>query len=243
MAQEGAERPLAGQYALVTGASRGIGAATAKALAAAGAHVVLTARNAKLLEQVEDEIHESGGSATIAPLDLSEPDAIARLSVAMANRWDKLDILVISAAYLPQLGPVTQIDPKNFNQAITTNLLATQAILAGFDPLLKRSEDARVVGLTSSVGTKPRAYWGAYAATKAALETLLDCYAQEVERISSIRVAVIDPGATRTDMRARAYPGEDPLTLKTPEVVADRIVDLLQTDFATMHRERVEAAG
>lgn len=243
MAQEGAERPLAGQYALVTGASRGIGAATAKALAAAGAHVVLTARNAKLLEQVEDEIHESGGSATIAPLDLSEPDAIARLSVAMANRWDKLDILVVSAAYLPQLGPVTQIDPKNFNQAITTNLLATQAILAGFDPLLKRSEDARVVGLTSSVGTKPRAYWGAYAATKAALETLLDCYAQEVERISSIRVAVIDPGATRTDMRARAYPGEDPLTLKTPEVIADRIVDLLQTDFATMHRERVEAAG
>jgi len=240
MAQDGGKGPLAGQYALVTGASRGIGSATAKTLAAAGAHVVLTARNAKLLEQVEDEIHESGGSATIAPLDLGEPDAIARLAVAMANRWDKLDILVISAAYLPQLGPVTQIDPKNFNQAITTNLLATQALLAGFDPLLKRSEDARVIGLTSSVGTKSRAYWGAYAATKAAFETLLDCYAQEVERISSVRVAVIDPGATRTDMRARAYPGEDPATLKAPEAVADRIVDLLQTDFATMHRERVE---
>ncbi len=243
MAQDGASGPLAGQYALVTGASRGIGAATAKALAAAGAHVVLTARDAKLLEQVEDEIHEQGGSATIAPLDLAEPDAIARLAVAMANRWDKLDILVISAAYLPQLGPVTQIDPKNFNQAITTNLLATQAILAGFDPLLKRSENARVIGLTSSVGTKPRAYWGAYAATKAAFETLLDCYAQEVERISSIKVAVLDPGATRTAMRARAYPGEDPATLKSPEVVADHIVALLQTDFSTMHRERVEAAG
>ncbi len=243
MAQDGASGPLAGQYALVTGASRGIGAATAKALAAAGAHVVLTARDAKLLEQVEDEIHEQGGSATIAPLDLAEPDAIARLAVAMANRWDKLDILVISAAYLPQLGPVTQIDPKNFNQAITTNLLATQAILAGFDPLLKRSENARVIGLTSSVGTKPRAYWGAYAATKAAFETLLDCYAQEVERISSIKVAVLDPGATRTAMRARAYPGEDPATLKAPEVVADQIVALLQTDFSTMHRERVEAAG
>ena len=243
MAQDGVGGPLAGQYALVTGASRGIGAATARALAAAGAHVVLTARNAKLLEQVEEEIHEAGGSATIAPLDLGEPDAIARLAAAMANRWDRLDILVISAAFLPQLGPVTQIDPKSFNQAITTNLLATQAILAAFDPLLKRSEVARIVGVTSSLGTKPRAYWGAYAATKAAFESLLDCYAQEVERISSIRVAILDPGATRTDMRARAYPGEDPATLKAPEVVADRIVALLQQDFSTSHRERVEVAG
>jgi NAD(P)-dependent dehydrogenase (short-subunit alcohol dehydrogenase family) len=243
MAQDGANGPLAGQYALITGASRGIGAATAKALAAAGAHVVLTARNAKLLEQVEDEIHEKGGNATIAPLDLGEPDAIARLAVAMANRWDKLDILVISAAFLPQLGPVTQIDPKSFNQAITTNLLATQAILAAFDPLLKRSKDARIIGVTGSLATKPRAYWGGYASTKAAFESLLDCYAQEVERISSIRVALLDPGATRTDMRARAYPGEDPATLKPPEVVADHIVALLQTDFSTMQRECVTATG
>jgi len=243
MAQDGADQPFTGQYALVTGASRGIGAATAKALAAAGAHVVLTGRDTGRLEQVEDEIHSAGGGATIAPLDLGEPDAIARLSVAMANRWEKLDILVISAAYLPQLGPVTQIDPKSFNQAITTNLLATQALLAAFDPLLKRSKDARVVGLTSSLATVHRAYWGGYAATKAAFEALLDCYAQEVERISDIRVAIVDPGATRTQMRARAYPGEDPQTVKPPESVAERIVALLREEFPTGHRERIEAAG
>ena len=243
MAETGAEQPLAGQIALVTGASRGIGAATAQALAAAGAHVVLTARDAKLLEQVEDEIHTAGGTATIAPLDLGEPDAIGRLAVAIANRWERLDILVISAAYLPQLGPVAQIDPKSFNQAITTNLLATQALVASFDPLLKRSENARIVGLTSSVGTKPRAYWGGYASTKAAFESLLDCYAQEVERISTIRVAIVDPGATRTEMRARAYPGEDPQSVKPPEVVAEGIVDLLQQSYPTGHRAKIQTPG
>ncbi len=236
-------KPLSGQVALVTGASRGIGAATAAALAKAGAHVVLTARDAKRLEQVEDAIHEAGGTATIAPLDLGEPDAITRLATAIADRWDRLDIMVICAAFLPQLGPVTQFDPKSFNQAITTNVLATQALLAAFDPLLKRSEDARIVGLTSSVGTKPRAYWGGYASTKAAFESLLDCYAQEVERISNTRVAIVDPGATRTEMRARAYPGEDPQSVKPPEVVADGILELLQQDFPTSQRKRIEASG
>lgn len=235
--------PLAGQTALVTGASQGIGAATAMALATAGAHVILTARNAKSLEQVEDAIHAAGGSATIAPMDLGEPDAISRLATAVANRWDTLDILVLAAAYLPQLGPVTQIEPRFFNQALTTNLLATQALLASFDPMLKRSKDARIVGLTSSVATAPRAFWGAYAASKAAFETLLDCHAQEVARISNIRVAVIDPGATRTAMRARAYPGEDPQTVKPPEDVAARIVALLQEPFETGYRERLAAAG
>lgn len=238
-----ANRPLAGQTALVTGASQGIGAATALALAEAGAHVILTARNAKSLEQVEDAIHEAGGSATIAPLDLGEPDAISRLASAIGNRWDTLDIMVLAAAYLPQLGPVTQIEPKFFNQALTTNLLATQALLAAFDPMLKRSKDARIIGLTSSVATAPRAFWGAYAASKAAFETLLDCHAQEVARISNIRVAVIDPGATRTAMRARAYPGEDPQTVKPPEDVAARIIALLQEPFETGYRERVAAAG
>lgn len=235
--------PLDGQVALVAGASRGIGAATAKALAAQGAHVVLTARNVKDLEAVEDAIHESGGSATIAPADLAEPDAIARLAVAIGNRWEQLDILVLSAAFLPQLGPVAQIDPKQFTQAITTNLLAPQALLAGFDPLLRRSTDARVIGLTSSVGRKPRAYWGAYAATKSALETLLECYAQEVQRVSAIRVAIVDPAATRTAMRARAYPGEDPASVKPPEDAAARIIALLQEPFASGYRERIEAIG
>jgi NAD(P)-dependent dehydrogenase (short-subunit alcohol dehydrogenase family) len=235
-----ADGPLEGRIALVTGASRGIGAATAKALAAAGAHVVLTARKARDLEAVEEAIHADGGTATIAPMDLTESDSIARLASAVAERWDRLDILVINAAMLPSLTPVTQIEPKGFNQALTLNVLATQALLANFDPLMRRSEGARVVGVTSSVGADPRAYWGAYGASKAAFDNLLASYAQEVERISETRVAIVDPGASRTQMRARAYPGEDPQTVKPPEAVAERIVGLLAEGFPTGHRERVE---
>jgi NAD(P)-dependent dehydrogenase (short-subunit alcohol dehydrogenase family) len=135
---------------------------------------------------------------------------------------------VLNAAVLPTLTPVTQIPPKEFSMAITLNLLANQAMLGAFDPLLKRSLAGRVIGLTSSVGAQPRAYWGAYGATKAAFDTLLACYGQEVEKISAVRVAMLDPGATRTDMRARAFPGEDPLTVKLPKEVADRIVAMVQ---------------
>ena len=233
-------KPLSGKTALVTGSSKGIGAATAKALAAAGAHVVITGRDVKALEAVEDAIHAGGGSATIAPVDLTEADGIARLASALAGRWDTLDILVIAAAYLPSLGPVTQVDGKELGRAITVNMLATQALLANFDPMLKRAPAARVIGLTSSVAQEPRAYWGAYAATKAGFENLLDSYAQEVATISQVRIAILDPGATRTQMRARAYPGEDPKSVKEPSVVADRIVGLLKEDFETRHRERVE---
>ncbi len=235
-------KPYEGKLALVTGASKGIGAATAKALAATGAHVVLTARNVKELESVEDEIHALGGSSTIAPLDLVEPDAVTRLAGAISGRWDALDIMVLSAAYLPSLSPVTQIDAKQFNQALMTNVVATQALLASFDPLLKRAEGARIIGLTSSVGAGPRAFWSAYGSTKSAFDNLLESYAQEVAKLADIRVAILDPGATRTDMRARAYPGEDPATVKPPEDVANRIVDLLSAGFETGHRERVEAA-
>lgn len=232
-------KPLSGRLALVTGSSRGIGAATAKALAAAGAHVVLTGRDVKALEAVEDAIHASGGAATIAPLDLTEQDGVARLAAAIRQRWDALDILVISAAYLPSLTPVTQIDPKQFAQAVTTNILATQALLSAFDPMLKRAEAGRVIGLTSSVGERPRAFWSAYGSTKAAFDNLLEAYAQEVEKLGNVRVAIVDPGATRTAMRAKAYPGEDPATVKEPEVVAARIVDLASGSFSTGHRERV----
>jgi NAD(P)-dependent dehydrogenase (short-subunit alcohol dehydrogenase family) len=222
-------RPLEGRIALVTGASRGIGAATAQALAASGAHVVLAARSARDLEAVEQAIHESGGSATIAPLDLTEGDAIGRLAQAVAERWDQLDALVINAAVLPQLTPVAQIDAGAFTKALTLNVLATQALLAAFDPLLRRSEHGRVIGLTSSVGANPRAYWGAYGATKAGFDNLLASYAQEVEGISATRVTILDPGATRTQMRARAYPGEDPQSVKPPEEVAERIVRILSS--------------
>jgi len=237
------ESPLAGQIALVTGASRGIGAATAKALAAAGAHVVLVARTAKDLENVEQAIFDAGGSATIAPCDLAEPDAITRLATAITTRWPALDILVINAAVLPVLTPVWQIEPRDLNRGLLLNVAATQALIASFHAALRKSAGARVIGLTSSVGANPRAYWGAYGASKAAFDTLLDAYAQEVRAISPIRVAIVDPGATRTAMRARAYPGEDPASVKPPEVVAARIVALLGEDFASPHRERVENAG
>lgn len=234
------KKPLEGQTALVTGASRGIGAATAIALAEAGAHVIITARKVKELEAVEDTIHAGGGTSTIAPVDLTEPDAIGRLANAIAGRWDTLDLMVICAAYLPDLTPLSQIEPKQFNTAILTNVVATQALLAGFDPLLRRAKAGKIIGLTSSVGATPRAYWGAYGSTKAAFDNLLDTYGQEVEKLSELRVAIVDPGATRTAMRARAYPGEKPETLKGPEVVADRIVALASEGFETGHRERVD---
>ena len=232
-------KPFAGQLALVTGSSKGIGAATAKALSAAGAHVILTGRDTKALEAIEARIFASGGSATIAPVDLAEPDGIARLAAAIRSRWSALDILVINAALLPQLSGVTDIDQPGFNKAITVNVLATQSLLAHFDPLLRKSADPRVIGLTTTVATSPRAFWGAYAATKAAFEVLLDCYAQEVGNISKIRVAILNPGATRTAMRARAYPGEDPASVQPPEVVAERIIALLGEQFASPHRESI----
>lgn len=233
------DQPFEGQLALVTGASRGIGAATAEALAARGAHVILTGRDTKALEAVEERIFAAGGTATIAPLDLTESDAIARLATAIAGRWPALDILVINAAILPQLTSVADIDQKSFNKALTTNVLATQALVAQFDPLLRKSADGRVVGLTSTVATAPRAFWGAYAASKAAQEVLLDCYAQEVRNVSKVRVAILNPGATRTTMRAKAYPGEDPASIQPPEAVANRIVTLLGEQFASPHRESI----
>lgn len=230
------------QIALVTGASKGIGAATALALARAGFHVILTARTAKALEAVEQQIFDEGGSATIAPVDIAEPDGVTRLAAAVLERWGRLDALVINAAVLPELTSVADISPVQFSQAMTTNVLATQSLIANFDKLLRKSPDPRVIGLTSGVAQKPRAYWGAYAASKAAFEVLLDCYAQETRNISKLRVAMLNPGATRTAMRAKAYPGEDPASVKPPEAVADRIVALLGEQFASGHRETVTAA-
>ncbi len=224
---------LHGKLALVTGASRGIGAATAEALAARGAHVVLTARSAEALEEVEERIHAAGGSATIAPLDLTDGDSIARLAAAIAGRWKALDILVLNAAILGTLTPVTSIDTKEFNKVLTLNLLAQQALITGFDPMLRKSDAARVIAITSSVARAPRAYWGAYAASKAALENLVASYGDEMANISTVRTAIVDPGATRTQMRAKAYPGEDPASLKDPSVVGEAIADLAARNFAS----------
>ncbi len=232
-------KPYAGKLALVTGASRGIGAATAEALAAAGAHVILTARTAADLESVEERIHANGGAATIAPLDLTDPESIGRLAQAISGRWDALDILVLNAAMLGTLAPVQHLDAKEFAKIITLNVSAQQTLIAAFDAMLRRSEDARVLGITSSVGAVPRAYWGAYGASKAAFETLLGAYAQENIAIGRIKVAIVDPGATATKMRERAYPGEDPATLKSPDVVAARIVALVAEPFTSGTKIRV----
>ncbi|MFM9827442.1 MAG: SDR family NAD(P)-dependent oxidoreductase [Sphingomonas sp.] len=235
-----AEKPLANRLALVTGASRGIGAATAKALAAAGAHVVLTARTTGGLEEVEDAIHRTGGTSTIAPLDLAQDNAIARLASALGDRWPALDILVLNAAALGTLGAVSAIDPKDLARILTLNVSAQVALLTAFDAMLRKSAHGRVLGLTTSVARNPRAYWGEYAASKAAFEAILQSYGKEVANITGIRTALVDPGATRTAMRARAYPGEDPASVKQPEIVADRIVDLLVGDFDDGHFERVD---
>lgn len=232
-------KPLEGRLALVTGASRGIGAATARALGARGAHVVLTARTAKDLEDVEEAIFGAGGSATIAPLDLTQTDAIAKLGTAIAGRWDALDVLVLNAATLGSLASVPAIDPKELASVLTLNVSAQAALLAAFDPLLRKSPDARVIALTSSVARTPRAYWGGYGASKAAFETLVAAYGDEVAEVSRIRIAILDPGATRTTMRARAYPGEDPASVKDPAVVAERIADLAVQGFDAGHFERM----
>ncbi|MEY3622464.1 MAG: hypothetical protein RLZZ407_23 [Pseudomonadota bacterium] len=225
-----------GKVALVTGASRGIGAATAKALAAQGAHVIITARTAKDLEAVEDAIFNAGGNATIAPLDLTDGDSIARLATAVTERWGKLDVLVLNAAMLGTLAPVPAIDGAEFARLFTLNVTAQQVLIASFDALLRKSDAGRLVALTSSVGAAPRAFWGAYGASKAALETLVASYGEEVKNLSAVRTAIVDPGRTRTQMRAKAYPGEDPATVKEPSVVADAIVAMLTTEFETGHR-------
>jgi NAD(P)-dependent dehydrogenase (short-subunit alcohol dehydrogenase family) len=234
-------KPFADKLALVTGASRGIGAATAEALAAAGAHVVLVARTGAALEEVEERIHAAGGSATIAPLDLTEGESIGKLAGAIAERWAKLDILVLNAAMLGALTPVQDIDPKEFSRLLSLNLLANQAMLAAFDPLLRRADTADIVALTSSVGAEPRAFWGAYGSSKAALETLLGAYADETGHTGRMRVHVIDPGATRTRMRALAFPGEEPDSVKPPEAVASAIVARLLSDAPTAEKVRIDA--
>ena len=235
------DKSFVSTLALVTGASRGIGAAIAEALGRQGAHVILTARTVGGLEEVEDRIHSAGGSATIAPLDLSDGESIAKLGAAIRERWHALDFLVLNAAMLGTLTPVPQIDGKEFNRLLTLNLLAQQALLATFDTMLRRSAAGRVIGISSGVAARPRAYWGAYAASKAALDTLLLSYADEVVSLAPLKVAIVNPGPTATTMRAQAFPGEDPATLKHPTAVAEAIVELLKNDFETGVRLEVEA--
>lgn len=223
------KRRLDGRIALITGASRGIGRAIAHSLAREGAHCVLVAKTTGGLEEVDDEIKALGGTATLVPMDLTDFPAIDRLGAGILDRYGKLDILVGNAGILGKLTPVGHIQPAIWDQVIAVNLTANWRLIRSLDPLLRASDAGRVVMMTSSVGTEPRAYWGAYAVSKAGLENLALTYAAEVEK-TPICVNLLNPGATRTRMREEAYPGENPDMLKPPEVVAESVLALVVPD-------------
>jgi NAD(P)-dependent dehydrogenase (short-subunit alcohol dehydrogenase family) len=222
--------PLASRIALVTGASRGIGYATARALAKAGAHVVAVARTQAGLEELDDEIREHGGSATLVPLNLTDSDGIARLGAALHERHGKLDILVGNAGVAGPSSPLGHIDLKPWNEVIAVNLTANFQLIRCMEPLLKSSDAGRAVFVTSAAASKASAYLAPYAASKAALETLARAWALETAA-SSLRVNVFDPGPIRTRMRATVFPGEDPNTLDTPEQAAEFILPMCAPDW------------
>jgi NAD(P)-dependent dehydrogenase (short-subunit alcohol dehydrogenase family) len=218
-------KPLADKVALVTGASRGIGAALALQLAEAGAHVVAVARTAGGLEELDDKIKAAGGSATLVPLDVKDSDGIARLALALNERYQRLDVLVGNAGILGPLSPLSHVEPKDWDNLIAVNITANWQLIRCMDALLQRSVAGRAVFLTSGVAHAGRAYWGPYAASKAALEVLVRTYAAECAT-TSVRANLFAPGPTRTRMYTGAFPGIDPLTLPTPEDVAKAIVPL-----------------
>lgn len=206
---------LSGRVALVTGASRGIGAAVAKAYAAAGAHVILTARTTGALEEVDDAIRATGGSATIMPLNLLDLDKVDVMGPALAEKFGRLDIFVGNAAMLGSLTPLGHVDAKEWQRVMDLNVNANFRLLRTLDPLLRASDAGRVIMVSSSAAQSARAYWGAYATSKAALEAMTKVYAAEVAT-TPLKVNIVDPGATRTAMRAKAFPGEDPSHPKDP---------------------------
>lgn len=217
---------LSGRIALVTGASRGIGYQTAKHLAAAGAHVIAVARTVGGLEDLDDEIKSNGkGSATLVPLDLADMPAIDRLGAALNERWGKLDILVANAGVLGTISPIGHVEAKVFEKVMTINVTSTWRLIRSVDPLLRKSDAGRAIVLSSGAAHSARAFWGPYAASKAAVEALVRSWADETKSFP-LRVNAVDPGTTRTAMRAQAAPGEDPLSLPHPSDVAAKIIRL-----------------
>ncbi len=220
--------PLAGKIALVTGASRGIGKAAALALAGAGAHVIAAARTQGALEALDDEIRAlTGQQTTLVPIELGDPDGLDQLGLAIHQRHGKLDILVHAAAMLGGLWPVSHLDPGQWDKVVAVNLTSAYRLIRSMEPLLRVSEAGRAIFVTSGAAARPRAFWGAYAATKAGLEALVRCWADEVEH-SAIRAVLLNPGPMRTRMRAEAFPGEDPLSLPDPSEIGPLIVELVQ---------------
>jgi NAD(P)-dependent dehydrogenase (short-subunit alcohol dehydrogenase family) len=221
---------LDGQIALVTGASRGIGYAMARELASRGAHVIAVARTVGGLEELDDEIQAAGGTATITPLDLREGDSIDHMGAAIAERWGHLDILVGNAAMLGILGPIAHLEPDVWADIYALNVTANFRLIRSCDALLQASPAGRALFMTSTVGNEPRAYWGGYGSSKAALESLVLSYALEVEK-TNLKVNLLNPGGTRTSMRARAMPGEDPAELPSSSDVAKKAIQMLSPDW------------
>jgi NAD(P)-dependent dehydrogenase (short-subunit alcohol dehydrogenase family) len=221
---------LKGRIALVTGASRGIGYFLAKQLAASGAHVIAVARTQGGLEELDDDIRASGGEATLVPLDLTDMAGIDRLGGAIHERWGKLDILASNAAILGVIAPIGHVEAKVFERVIAVNVTATWRLIRSVDPLLRISDAGRAILMSSSVAHSCKPFWAPYAASKAAVEALGRTWAHETAQ-SPLRVTMVDPGATRTAMRAQAVPGEDPSTLPHPSEVAEKLLPLLSADF------------
>jgi NAD(P)-dependent dehydrogenase (short-subunit alcohol dehydrogenase family) len=242
------EGRLAGRIALVTGASRGIGAAVAKRFAAEGAHLVLVARTQGGLEEVDDAIRaaqtDMGGGgdagATLVPLDLTDYDEIDRMGAALYERFGRLDVLVGNAGILGELSPLGHIEPKDWEAVIATNLTANWRLIRSLDPLLQASEAGRAIFVTSGVARKVFPYWGGYAVSKAGLEMLVKIYAAENEQ-TSVNANILDPATARTGMRAKAMPGEDPMTLPEPEAITEDFVRLAEAS-CTMNGEIVRVA-
>jgi len=222
--------PLAERIALVTGASRGIGYASALAFARAGAHVVAVARTVGGLEELDDAVRAVGGAATLVPLDMRDFPALYRLAATLNERYQRLDVLLGNAAVVGQRSPLDHVDPKGWEETMAINVTANWHLIRAMDPLLRRSDAGRAVFVTSGAATNVRAYGGPYSVSKAALNALARTYAAETSS-TPLRVNLFNPGPTRTRMRALVMPGEDPMTLPTPDEVAERLLDLCLPGF------------
>jgi NAD(P)-dependent dehydrogenase (short-subunit alcohol dehydrogenase family) len=216
---------MAGRLALITGASRGLGAATAVAYAGEGAHCILVARTVGGLEEVDDRIKAVGGTATLVPLDVTDGPGIDRLGAALYERYGRLDVLVGNAAVLGGLSPLGHIEPQTFERVLAVNVTANWRLIRSLDPLLRRSDAGRAIFIASGISRRPVAYWGAYAASKAALDMLVGIYAEEVAH-TAVRVNLFNPGPMRTNMRREAFPGEDAAQQTPPEAHAESLIQL-----------------
>ena len=233
--------PLSGKIALVTGASRGIGRASALALAKAGAHVVAVARTAGGLTELDDEIRAATGEpATLVPMDITEGDGLDQLGLALHQRFGRLDVLVHAAAILGPMTPISHLEPKHWDRVVAVNLTATYRLIRTTEPLLRASQAGRAIFLTTGRVAHPKAFWGPYGITKAGMEHMVRTWADELEQ-TSVRAVLLDPNTMRTKMRAEAMPGEDPETVTDPSEIGPLIVELTQADLGLPHANVVFA--